>query len=47
MTRCFHKHEMMLRVAGEVIALSPPLIANESHLEEIFGKLRKVLADLP
>ena len=47
MTRCFHRHDMMLRVAGDVIALSPPLIAEESHLEEIFGKLRKALADLP
>ena len=47
MTRCFHKQDMMLRVAGEVIALSPPLIAEEKHVEEIIGKLRKVLAELP
>ena len=47
MTRCFHDHEMMLRVAGEVIALSPPLIAERKHIDEIVGKLRAVLADLP
>lgn len=47
MTRCFHRHDMMLRVAGDVIALSPPLIATQSHLDEIGEKLRKVLNELP
>ena len=33
----------MIRVTGETIALSPPLIVSEQEIGEIFEKLGKVL----
>ena len=43
--RCFHEKDMLMRVAGNVLAFSPPLIAQKSHLDEIFGKTREALRD--
>lgn len=39
----FHDENMMVRVSGDTIAFSPPLIAEEKHLEEAFSKFRRVL----
>ena len=33
----------MVRQTGEVIALSPPLIIEKPHIDQIFGTLREVL----
>ena len=41
--RCFHEKDLLIRVAGDIIAFSPPLIAEKSHLDEIFGKMRDAL----
>jgi beta-alanine--pyruvate transaminase len=33
----------MVRQAGEVIALSPPLIVEKPHIDQMFGTLSEVL----
>lgn len=40
--RCFDQG-LLIRVTGDIIALSPPLILEKSHIDEIFGKLGEVL----
>ena len=37
---------LLIRVTGDVIALSPPLIAEKEHVDAIFGILGDVLRDL-
>ena len=37
---------LLIRVTGDIIALSPPLILNKGHIDEIFGKLAEVLATI-
>ncbi|MGH6931836.1 MAG: aspartate aminotransferase family protein [Dongiaceae bacterium] len=34
---------LLIRTTGDIIALSPPLIAQKSHIDEMFGKLGKAL----
>ncbi|WP_369026722.1 aspartate aminotransferase family protein [Qipengyuania sp. RANM35] len=34
---------LLIRVTGDIIALSPPLILDKSHIDEIVGKLAKLL----
>ena len=36
----------MIRITGDTIALSPPLIISEAQIGEIFDKVRKVLQGL-
>ncbi|MBL8895486.1 MAG: aspartate aminotransferase family protein [Rhizobiales bacterium] len=44
MEKGFHDHGIMLRITGDTIALSPPLIVKEEQINEIFAdKLPKVL----
>ena len=44
MEQGFHDHGIMVRVSGDTIALSPPLIVSESQIDEIFSqKLPKML----
>jgi beta-alanine--pyruvate transaminase len=40
--RAFEKG-ILIRVTGDIIALSPPLIIERSHVDELFGKLADVL----
>jgi beta-alanine--pyruvate transaminase len=42
-TRCFHEYDLMVRVTGDVIALSPPLILETSHIEAIVSRLGSAL----
>ncbi len=42
---CFHRG-LLVRVTGDVIALSPPLIAERAHVDAIFDVLRDVLRRL-
>ena len=37
---------IMIRVTGDIIALSPPLILEKTHIDEIFGKLAAILATI-
>jgi beta-alanine--pyruvate transaminase len=43
--RCFDEG-LLIRVTGDIIALSPPLIIEKGHIDEIFGKLAQVLASI-
>ncbi len=39
----FFDHDIMVRVSGDTLAFSPPLIAEKSHVDEIFEKVGKAL----
>ncbi len=41
-TRCYERG-ILIRVSGDVIAMSPPLIIEKSHIDELFTTLRSVL----
>lgn len=43
--RCYERG-LLVRVAGEIIALSPPLILKKSHIDEMFGILGRALRDV-
>ena len=43
--RCFHEKDLLLRITGDTVAFSPPLIAEKTHLDEMFGKLKEALRD--
>jgi beta-alanine--pyruvate transaminase len=43
MERAFEDQGVMIRVAGETIALSPPLIASEVQIDEIFDKVGRAI----
>jgi beta-alanine--pyruvate transaminase len=34
---------LLIRTTGDIIALSPPLIIEKSHIDQLFGTLREVL----
>jgi beta-alanine--pyruvate transaminase len=44
--RAFEKG-ILVRVTGDIIALSPPLIIEKAHIDELFGKLGEVLRETP
>lgn len=46
MEECFHNHDLVIRVAGDTIALSPPLIMTKAHLDEIVEKIGAALKTL-
>ncbi|WP_426112189.1 aspartate aminotransferase family protein [Massilia sp. PWRC2] len=37
---------VLIRVTGDIIALSPPLVLEKQHIDELFGKLANVLQHL-
>jgi beta-alanine--pyruvate transaminase len=39
----FHDNDLMLRIAGDTLALTPPLIISEDQIGEIVGKVAKVI----
>ena len=43
--KCFEKG-VLVRQTGDIIALSPPLIVDRSHIDQIFGTLSEVLKSL-
>jgi beta-alanine--pyruvate transaminase len=43
MDRAFQEHDLMLRVTGDTIALSPPLIISEDQIGELADKVRRVI----
>jgi beta-alanine--pyruvate transaminase len=43
MDRAFHEDDLMLRMAGETLVLTPPLIITESQIGEIFDRVAKVI----
>ncbi|MDZ4349539.1 MAG: aspartate aminotransferase family protein [Xanthomonadaceae bacterium] len=38
-TDCFHHRDLMVRYSGDVIAMSPPLILERSHIDQIVERL--------
>jgi beta-alanine--pyruvate transaminase len=44
-TRCFHRENLLIRVTGDVIALSPPLILDREQIDRIFRTLAHVIAE--
>jgi beta-alanine--pyruvate transaminase len=44
--RAFHEQDMVIRVGGDTIAISPPLIATESDIAKIVDGIRGVLSKL-
>jgi beta-alanine--pyruvate transaminase len=43
MVKAFNEQGLMIRVTGETIALTPPLIVSERQIGEIFGKVAAVI----
>jgi len=43
MDAAFHDNDLMLRIAGDTLALTPPLIINEDQIGEIVEKVGKVI----
>jgi beta-alanine--pyruvate transaminase len=41
--RGFHEEGLMIRTAGETLAVTPPLIVSESEIGEIFDKLGRLI----
>ena len=41
--KCFWDEGVLIRTTGDIIALSPPLIINESQIDQLFGAIAKVL----
>ncbi len=39
----FHEENILLRFTGDIIALSPPLIAEKHHVDQIIDSLRKII----
>jgi beta-alanine--pyruvate transaminase len=44
-TKCFERG-LLIRQTGDIIALSPPLIVEPAHIDQIFTTLREVLQTL-
>ena len=36
----------MIRVTGDIIALSPPLIVEKSHIDQLFDVVAEVIAEI-
>jgi beta-alanine--pyruvate transaminase len=39
----FHNHNLLLRITGDTIALSPPLIVEKEHIDQIIDILKKII----
>ncbi len=43
--KCFHDKNLLIRTTGDIIALSPPLILQKTHIDEIFGRLAEAIQE--
>jgi len=43
--KCFHEKDLLIRTTGDVIALSPPLILEKTHIDEIFSRLAEAITE--
>ena len=43
MDKAFHGENLVIRITGETIALTPPLIVNEGQIDEMFAKAARVI----
>jgi beta-alanine--pyruvate transaminase len=44
-TNCFHEKDTLIRVTGDVIALSPPLILEKAHIDELFNRIADAIKE--
>ena len=44
-TDAFHNHDLLVRITGDTIALSPPLIVEKEHIDIIIDTLRTIIPD--
>ncbi len=44
-TRCFHDKDVLIRTTGDVIALSPPLIIEKAHIDQIFERIAEAVRE--
>jgi beta-alanine--pyruvate transaminase len=44
-TKCFHEKDVLIRVTGDVIALSPPLILEKPHIDLLFSKIADAIRE--
>jgi len=44
-TKCFHEKDALIRVTGDVIALSPPLILEKEHIDTLFSKIADAIRE--
>jgi beta-alanine--pyruvate transaminase len=42
---CFHQKDLLIRVTGDVIALSPPLILSKEHIDQIFSRIAEAIKE--
>jgi beta-alanine--pyruvate transaminase len=45
-TRAFHEEGILIRVTGDIIALSPPLIIEPAQIDQLAEGVRRVLSTL-
>jgi len=43
--KCFHDKDLLIRVTGDVIALSPPLILEKTDIDQIFGRIAEAIRE--
>jgi len=43
MVKGFNEESVMIRATGDTLALTPPLIVSEREIEEMFGKVARVI----
>ncbi len=43
MDRGFREHDLMIRITGETIAVTPPLIISDAEVDELVDKLKKII----
>ena len=46
MNACFWNEDLLVRITGDIIALSPPLIVSESQVGDIIDRVRKALRSI-
>ena len=46
MTKAFHEESLLVRVTGDTLALTPPLIVGEAEIADIFERLGRVIRAL-
>ena len=44
-TKCFHEKDLLIRTAGDVVALSPPLILDRTHIDQIFSRVAEAIRE--
>ena len=43
MEKAFHEQGLLIRITGDTIALTPPLIVGENEIGEMFAKVGRVI----